>query len=56
MRFRLPDESADAEGAIGDEGTNEIWRKEPEDGELRVLGQVLIMAVFLLGLASGMFL
>ena len=41
MRFRLPDESVDAEGAIGDEETNEMSRKEPEDGELRVLGQVL---------------
>ena len=41
MRFRLSDESADAEGAIGDEETNEMSRKEPEDGELRVLGQVL---------------
>ena len=41
MRFRLSDESADAEGAIGDEETNEMSRKEPEDGELRVLVQVL---------------
>ena len=41
MRFRLSDESADAEGAIGDEETNEMSRKEPEDGELRVLVQDL---------------
>ena len=41
MRFRLSDESADAGGAIGDEEANEMSRKEPEDGELRVLVQVL---------------
>ena len=41
MRFHLSDESADAEGAIGDEETHEMSRKEPEDGELRVLVQVL---------------
>lgn len=38
MRFCLSDESADAEVALSDEKTNKISRKEPENGNLRVLG------------------